>query len=242
MNVTSCLHVQLASPSSLPEELLWLKPGPLLDDSVSSSLTVGRSIRSTTCFARQILCLSAEMTKITATTRRVTQLSLKCCFLFPVEICFRQLSNMTHAWWKVTRIATCSDDSVCWVMSRLSVCLRALLPTPPNSSPAHPKPQSRWFPSLLECSWFAILDLLSAPNRSVSHISHCAAMNPSGIAFPQSWALSFITAAQKVPAGRCFYMRGIVLFLLAEQLLLTAFFPPNMSHQAPPANSRATKL
>lgn len=139
MNVTSCLHVQLASPSSLPEELLWLKPGALLGDSVSSSLTVGRSIRSTTCFARQILCLSAEMTKITATTRRVTQLSLKCCFLFPVEICFRQLSNMTHAWWKVTRIATCSDDSVCWVMSRLSVCLRALLPTPP---PLIPNPKA----------------------------------------------------------------------------------------------------
>lgn len=111
---------------------------------------------------------------------------------------------------------------VCWVMSRLSVCLRALLPSLwpiPRSS----QPQSHWFPSLLECEWFAVLDLLSGSNRSVSHMSHCAAMNPSGIGFPQSWTLSFITSAQKVPAGRRFYMRGIVLFLLAEQLLLTAF-------------------
>lgn len=235
MNVTSCLHVQLASPSSLPEELLWLKPGALLGDSVSWSLTVGRSIRFPTCFAWQILCISAEMAKITATARRVTQLSLKCCFLFPVEICFRQLSNMTHEWWKVTRIGRLSNVTF--------KCVPARPPSHPSGpSPTHPKPQSHWFPSLLECGWFAVLDFLSAPNRSVSHISHCAAMNPSGIAFPQSWALSFITGAQKVSAGRRFYMRGIMLFLLAEQLLLTAFSPPNMSHQAPPANSRATKL
>lgn len=47
-------------------------------------------------------------------------------------------------------------------------------------------------------------------------------MNPSGIAFPQPWTLSFITSTQKVPVGGRFYMRDIVLFLLAEQLFLTA--------------------
>lgn len=111
---------------------------------------------------------------------------------------------------------------VFWLMSHFSLCLCALLPTL-WPLPRWSQPQSHWFPSLLECEWFAVLDILSGPNRSASHVSHAAAVNPSGIDSLLSWTLSFITSTQKVPVGQCFYMRGIVLFLLAKQLLLTAF-------------------
>lgn len=107
-------------------------------------------------------------------------------------------------------------------MSHFSLCL----PFWPNSGPF---PSSSQPPKPLITLSFG-MRVICCPGSSqhpklqhVSHISHSAAMDPSGIAFPQSWTLSFITSTQKVPAGCRFYMRGIVLFLLAEQLLLTVF-------------------
>lgn len=57
---------------------------------------------------------------------------------------------------------------------------------------------------------------------SVSHISHSPAMNPSGMTFLQSRALSFNTSTQK-SCWTPFYMLSIMLFLLSKQLLLTPF-------------------
>lgn len=180
------------------------------------------------------------MTKIMVTAQRVTQLKIELFFYFQfkfVSASFQMWLMHDGKWLESHRVQTTRLLSNV-AFQFVPVLLATLWPLPP----AHPNHQSHWFPSLLECGWFAILDLLSAPNRYVSHISHSAAMNPSGIAFPQTWTLSFITSTQKSSCWMPFLYAWHRAVFSCRAASLNSLFPPNMSHQAPLANSRATKL
>lgn len=111
---------------------------------------------------------------------------------------------------------------VCWVMSHFSLCLSSWPPSGP-SPPLTPTTKAIDSPLFWNAgdlpSW-----IFSAPQTAM-WVTYLILQQwiPAALLSRRPGLCHLSQAHKKVPAGCRFYMRGIVLFLFAEQLLLTAF-------------------